>query len=120
MAKKAIPGAAREPEPERTQGVKVMATAVGYYDHKRRRVGDVFVISGEKYEADVLWPPTPKDHPMAGQVRFKKGDLKFFSSRWMERVAASTPERETSAPEALKAAQEDLRAAKGTGSQTVI
>lgn len=67
-----IPPTAPEPSPgERT--VKVRALAMGYYDHARRRVGDVFMCKESE-----------------------------FSERWMEPVDAHTPERLTSAPQALK------------------
>lgn len=53
---------------------KVRATKLGYYDNLRRRRDDVFVV---RKEAD-------------------------FSERWMERVAASTPEKTTTPGEALR------------------
>jgi hypothetical protein len=55
---------------------------VGYYDEKRRRLGDVFTIKGE--------------HELA---------------KWMERVPDDTPERLTTGQDELEATrQEHLRA----------
>lgn len=59
--------------------MKVRATQLGYYDHARRRVGDVFTI---RTEAE-------------------------FSARWMTRVPDATPERRTSAQQALDQACAD-------------
>jgi hypothetical protein len=52
--------------------VKVRATAIGFYDNRRVRLGDVFMIA----EAD-------------------------FSKNWMEKVNANTPEQITGANAAL-------------------
>lgn len=71
--------------------IKVRAIRLGYYDLKRRRFGDVFTIAG--------------DHE--------------FSTEWMERVAASTPEHTTSAQQALDQQNEETlgrRQAKPEGS----
>jgi len=70
---------AAAPAPRAT-GIKVRATQLGYYDHTRRRIGDVFMIHSEQ----------------------------DFSTRWMERVPSSTPEKVTSMTEALKRQQQDL------------
>lgn len=92
-------------------GVKVRALETGYYDHARRREGDVFYIRGDVFENDVKG--------RSGEVRFKKGDLKDFSHRWMELVSPATPERETGAQAALTAKIDDLKGTK-TGDQSVI
>ena len=57
--------------------MKVIATAVGYYGLLRRRPGDVFVISDEKF--------TEKESPA------RAGQVKAFSSTWMRQVAENTP-----------------------------
>lgn len=54
--------------------IKVRATQTGYYDHARRREGDVFTIANEQ----------------------------AFSPRWMERVPAQTPERITTAAQHIR------------------
>lgn len=56
--------------------IKVKATQLGYYEHKRRRAGDVFV----------LIPLKDKN----GNVITARQQ---FSKKWMEVVPASTPER---------------------------
>lgn len=113
---KAIPGAAREPQPQPKAGIKVRATRVGYYGDKRRREGDVFLIDPEVYPKDVL--NDPKDEKSG--VRFAKGALVYFSPTWMEFVEPEAPLKETGAAEALKAEQDKLRSAKSTGDQSVI
>lgn len=59
---------------------KVRAIDLGYYDHVRRRIGDVFVVASEK----------------------------DFSSRWMVRVGANTPERVTTGRESLRQQHDDV------------
>lgn len=76
-----VPGQAPKPGPERTVGFKVRAIATGYYDHARRRVGDVFVIA----------------------------DQNAFSEKWMEYVDAQTPERVSTAQQALGEAHTRIR-----------
>lgn len=61
--------------------VRVLAGMTGYYDHARRREGDVFYIDDNG---------------------------KDFSPRWMERVAASTPEQISTAQQAIDAAHDDI------------
>jgi len=58
-----------------TEGIKVrvLEGRVGYFDHSRRREGDVFTIPNEE----------------------------AFSERWMERVDEETPDRLTTAKGAL-------------------
>lgn len=54
--------------------IKVEATQTGYYDHARRRPGDVFTIDGTQ-DAD--------------------GNVIAFADVWMKRVDERTPERMT-------------------------
>lgn len=84
-------GQARKPEGELLRGVKVRATKVCYYDDKRRRIGDVFTISGEKFATG----------PRAGQ-------LKEFSSKYMVVVDSRTPERITTGAEVLKQQHDEI------------
>lgn len=60
--------------------IKVRAIQDGYYDHIRRREGDVFVLTSER----------------------------AFSERWMEHVDASVPERLTTGKEVLRQAHDEL------------
>jgi hypothetical protein len=68
--------------PARRVVLKVRAIRVGYYDHVRRREGDVFIIK----------------------------DPKEFSKVWMEPVKPNVPEQVTSAPEALKKHHDEVQA----------
>jgi hypothetical protein len=65
--------AASAPTVSAPKRLKVRAIEVGYYEHRRIRLGDVFVLS----------------------------DARHFTSRWMERVDAATPEKITTGREAL-------------------
>lgn len=64
--------------------IKVRVTAIGYYDHLLRHPGDVFVIDDEA----------------------------AFSTRWMERVAATMPETRTSLNAVIKAAHDQVLASR--------
>jgi hypothetical protein len=68
----------------RVVGIRVRATQLGYYDHTRRRIGDVFTVVNEQ----------------------------AFSTRWMERVDPSTPEKITLPNEALKQQHDEILGAK--------
>lgn len=61
--------------------IRVTATRVGYIDHVRRRVGDVFDVKEKQ-----------------------------FTDSWMEAVDAYTPTKVTSAPQALKRAHDETLA----------
>jgi hypothetical protein len=62
------------------QPQRVRATRMGYYDHARRREGDVFTIA------------SPRE----------------FSAKWMEPVHAATPERLTSMPQAMRQQHDEI------------
>lgn len=86
-------GQALRPEvlPRLGGGIKVRATKVCYYDNMRRRIGDVFTISDEKF------PSGPR-----------QGQVKEFSSKYMELVDARTPEKITTGAEVLKQAHDEI------------
>jgi hypothetical protein len=94
---------AASPTPK--HAIKVQATQTGYYDHIRRRPGDVFLIDGERLEADVLGPD-------GKTVTRKKGEVAAFSSRWMEKVDASTPESVSTANDAIRQQHDELLASR--------
>ena len=79
-----VPPASRPPAPPdpATRRFKVRALELGYYDHARRRPGDVFLVN----ERD-------------------------FSRKWMEPVDPATPEKTTGATEALRREHGELMAA---------
>jgi hypothetical protein len=68
-------------------GIRVQATQLGYYDDKRRRIGDVFTI----------------------------GSMKEFSHKWMVIVDPSTPERITTGQEELRRQHDAIVQAKAEG-----
>lgn len=68
---------------EKGKRIRVAAVRMGYYDHARRRPGDVFDV----YEAD-------------------------FSDRWMETVDGSTPIKITTPKQALKAHHDERLAGR--------
>lgn len=70
---------------------KVRALKLGYYDDKRRRTGDVFLIR-EPYQGEV--------ENTLGEV--EQTEIDEFSDKWMEDVDANTPERITTGRQALK------------------
>ena len=71
----------------RTNPIKVRATRVGYYDHARRREGDVFTIANEQ----------------------------AFSKNWMEVVDPRTRERLTTAPQALRQQHDEILGGRVSG-----
>lgn len=91
----------KQPTPK--DRIKVMATQTGYYDHIRRRPGDVFFIDGAGLEADVV---------VNGKVTRKKGDVAAFSTKWMEEVEDSTPESHSTANQHLRRQHDELLASR--------
>ena len=67
--------------------VRVKDGFTGYYDHARRREGDVFII-----------------------------EAKDFSDRWMEKVAANTPESISTAQDAINQAHDEILASRAPAS----
>jgi hypothetical protein len=89
----ASPTAALEPRDRGDAApIKVQATKMGYYDHTRRRVGDVFLINGEKD---------------------RDGNVIDFSKNWMVPVDSSVKVKVTTSPEALAQEAEAIKALKG-------
>lgn len=72
---------------DKKQDIKVQATRLGYYEHARRRTGDVFVIHS----------------------------LREFSSKWMVRVAPETPERITTGKQDLQRQHDEINAQRMAG-----
>jgi hypothetical protein len=72
--------------PQQKKRIKVRATRTGYYDHARRREGDVFVA----FEHE-------------------------FSPAWMERVAPGTPEKTTTGQQELNAKYDAVREDRAGG-----
>jgi hypothetical protein len=107
--------------------VQVKDDETGYFDHIRRREGDVFTIPDEPRR-----PLVEIERRVFGDVVDAVADANgtiplAFSFKWMTPVRPSTPERITSAPEALKQSHDRVLAEKagqrssgGTGNQEVI
>lgn len=70
-----------------TPRVKVRALRMGFYDHKRRRVGDVFALK----------------------------ETKHFSRKWMVRVDPETPDKITTGQEELRQKHDEILGARMEG-----
>jgi hypothetical protein len=90
-------------------GPKVMATQLGYYDHIRRRPGDVFRISNKKVSAEdlELRMDGRDEQDVVDGVEFQD-----FSERWMEVVPDDTPERVTLGNEHLRQQHDEILGAR--------
>ncbi len=66
--------------------MRVRALRIGYHEHKRRRVGDVFTITAEQ-----------------------------FSESWMVQVHAKTPETTTTGNQQLRKDHDEIMAARSPG-----
>lgn len=71
--------------------LRVRATEVGYYNHIRRRVGDVFDLVG---------------------VILEDGTLDSFSPRWMEAVSPKTEEKITTGVQELRRQHDEILATR--------
>lgn len=101
--------------------IKVIATRVGYYDEKRRRVGDVFLLrprygTWTKKIMDKEYPTRQAFDKDTGErlVEEKYGILSAedqFSPKWMERVDKNTRIKLTSPSEALKQEHDNIQGA---------
>lgn len=84
--------------------MKVRATQAGYYNHIRRRPGDVFTLApvkGTKVTLHKDGREERKEHTFSAEEQ--------FSERWMEKVSKHTPEKVTGAQKALNAASNALK-----------
>lgn len=92
--------------------MKVRATMTGYFDHLRRREGDVFTIPDEPRRDK--WP---KENQRAfDEAKGKDGKVpQAYSTRWMEPVSAAVPEKISTAQEAVNKASADIKAGKQAG-----
>lgn len=101
--------------------IKVIATRVGYYDEKRRRVGDVFLLR-PRYGT---WTKKVMDKDYPNRQAFDKDtgerivDEQYgvlsaedqFSPKWMERVDKNTRIKLTTPSEALKQEHDNIQGA---------
>lgn len=82
------------PPPAAPARFKVRATKLGYYDDKRRRIGDVF------------WVATTTN---------AKGQYIEFAESWMVRVPDATPESITTGQQELRRQHDEILASKNAG-----
>lgn len=100
--------------PTPANALKVRATQTGYYDHIRRRPGDVFFIDGARLEEDV----TAIEHATGERVvTRKKGTIAAFSDKWMEIVDPKTPESVSTANDAIRQQHDELLASRYAAGQ---
>jgi hypothetical protein len=97
-----------------TDRVKVRATEPGYYDHARRRAGDVFTIDATPLEEDIKETKNGKT-----RVRRKAGEIAAFSDRWMEFVDDRERESVSTSTEALGAFNRAGLAARRRGEEVL-
>lgn len=76
--------ATRDLSQPKGKGIRVRATAIGYYGDMRRRVGDVFTIDNEKQ----------------------------FSHKWMEKVSPKLREKTTTGKQALQQHHDETNKAR--------
>jgi hypothetical protein len=93
---------------------KVIALATGYYDHKRRREGDVFLMIDEP----VLRTQVDALGAVVIDATTKKAAKAYVNSidtcTWVERADTRAALRETGAQEALDRKQRELRGRDAT------
>lgn len=87
--------------------IKVRALKLGYYDDKRRRVGDVFLIRAP-YKTVAVDQETGKAVEDEKTGKAKVITVDEFSRRWMEKVPKSTPERTTTGKEELRRKHDEI------------
>lgn len=122
--------AARSGAPVPQGGIRVRATKDGYYGDARRRAGDVFTlvpIEGTFHEKVLDAAGDPKRD--AGGYVYTEVEKTLsaedqFSSKWMEKVDGSTPEKTTTGKDKLRQQHDEemkaRRAPSGTGDADVL
>jgi hypothetical protein len=103
--------------------IKVRAIAVGFYGDVRRRVGDVFTlyprtgtftaVVTDKEGEPKLTKGTLVEHRVTEEVPDTTLPAEAqFNPKWMETVAADTPERAMSAQERIRQEHDEILAAR--------
>lgn len=95
--------------------MKVRAIRPGFFNHIRRREGDVFSIPDKpvrKLNAKELASGS------FDAVVNKAGEVPAAFGSWMEQVGKSEPERTTTAQQALNKASDELKAGKAPAEAT--
>ena len=86
---------------------RVRATRLGYYNHVRRREGDVFLLDPPTERDQLVYLPVKRGDPRLQEMQTVVCDP--FSTQWMEDVDDSTPKRVTATTAALRKQHEELR-----------
>lgn len=107
--------------PVEGDAIRVRATQTGYYNHIRRREGDVFTLVPRQGQILVPVMKKPKGggeeeqatHPRTGEPMFKPVQATLspqdqFSDRWMEVVSDDETERTSTAKDAIKKRHDEL------------
>jgi hypothetical protein len=88
--------------------VRVRATKLGYYEHSRRRPGDVFTLKPREITVYNVSLQRPEVDPATGEVRMRLiTAMQQFSPNWMELVDPSEVETITGAQKAIDQANAD-------------
>lgn len=87
--------------------VRVQQGMTGFYEHLRRREGDVFSIPDEPRRT--VSDKEKQLYPAVKEVMRKDGTVpQLYSSRWMEPASSHEPERTTKAQEVINKKHDDL------------
>jgi hypothetical protein len=97
---------------------------VAFYEHARRRVGDVFTLNNVDKRRDLFPGEKPlvanNDEAKAAYEMIKDADGKVphdFSFRWMEPVPASVPEKVSTAQQSMDRRSDTIKAEKAASRQ---
>jgi hypothetical protein len=99
--------------------IKVRATQVGFYGDVRRRIGDVFLLYprhgvftelelDEKTGKPLLDDADLVKHRVTKEVEKTLTAEEQFNPKWMEKVAADTPERASTARDVIQQEHDDV------------
>lgn len=110
--------------------IRVRATAVGFYDDVRRRIGDVFTLHARRgtftaLELDDDGKPALDDSGLlktriTTEVEKTLTAEEQFAPKWMQRVSADTPEYASSANEQIRSQHDVILASRMSGESTAM
>lgn len=96
--------------------MKVRATRDGYYNHIRRRTGDVFELVPTERIINFFKDHTLREkvrlNPMATWPKETVSPKDQFSESWMEKVDSKTPESVTTSQQAINKAHDEIAAGR--------
>lgn len=90
---------------------------IGFYEHLRRRPGDVFSIRDQPrralFKGEERIVATEEGQRVYDAIKDKDGKIpQDFSFRWMEPVAANTPDKVSTAQQNMDRRSADIKAEK--------